>query len=221
MPETIAHDRAFDPTLLRWELDHFTEWGLEAQYGEASIAPHTAEIGRWFEHIVDALMEVPQCVVFRDYQSRNIMCKEGELVLIDFQDALMGPCIYDLVALLRDSYIALDDEMVGLLVGDYIERGQRAGLSWCANEADVRRWFALQTIQRKLKDAGRFIYIDRVKNNPSFLHYYEPSLKYVHHAIAQLPELEELGQLLGTLEPQWPAQRASAEAGVDVTPTLA
>lgn len=205
LPETIAHDRAFDPTLLRWELDHFLEWGLQAQHGEACIAPYESQISDLFEHIVKALGEVPQCVVFRDYQSRNIMSKQGNLVLIDFQDALIGPCIYDLVALLRDSYITLDDDMVGVLVGDYIERGQRAGLPWCANEADVRRWFALQTIQRKLKDAGRFINIDRVKNNPSFLHYYEPSLKYVHHAIAQLPELKELDELLRELEPQWPA----------------
>ena len=212
LPETIAHERSFDPELLRWELDHYLEWGLQAQYGANHVAPFEADIAQAFEHIVEALSDVPQCMVFRDYQSRNIMSKRGDLVLIDFQDALMGPCIYDLVALLRDSYITLEDDLVEELVGDYVLAGQRAGLAWCADEANVRRWFALQTIQRKLKDAGRFIYIDRVKDNPSFLHYYEPSLKYVHHAIAQLPELQGLGDVLGKLEPQWPTRSGATES---------
>ena len=36
------------------------------------------------------------------------MVKDGELVWIDFQDALMGPRVYDLVALLCDSYQTFD-----------------------------------------------------------------------------------------------------------------
>ena len=42
------------------------------------------------------------------------MMKDGELVVIDFQDALQGPRQYDLVALLRDSYVELDRDF-GLL----------------------------------------------------------------------------------------------------------
>ena len=39
-------------------------------------------------------------------------CPHGELVVIDFQDALQGPRQYDLVALLRDSYVELDRAFV-------------------------------------------------------------------------------------------------------------
>ena len=36
----------------------------------------------------------PRGFVHRDYQSRNLMLKGGELVVIDFQDALLGPRVF-------------------------------------------------------------------------------------------------------------------------------
>ena len=44
--------------------------------------------------------------VHRDYHSRNLMLlAHGNPGIIDFQDALAGPCGYDLVSLLKDCYI--------------------------------------------------------------------------------------------------------------------
>ena len=45
----------------------------------------------------------------RDYHSRNLMLHGGALYIIDFQDARIGPDTYDLVSLLRDSYVDLPD----------------------------------------------------------------------------------------------------------------
>jgi aminoglycoside/choline kinase family phosphotransferase len=56
--------------------------------------------------------------------------------------------------------------------------------------------FDLQTVQRKLKDAGRFVFIDRVKKNPSFLVHIPNSLAYVARALARLPDLGPLHELL-------------------------
>jgi aminoglycoside/choline kinase family phosphotransferase len=51
-------------------------------------------------------------------------------------------------------------------------------------------------VQRKLKDAGRFVYIDRVRGNPGFLQYIPTSLGYVSEALARVPQLAELRELL-------------------------
>lgn len=205
LPECVALTRAFDRELLRWELEHFREWGLHAQHGQESTASIDEQLDVIFDAIVEHLLAAPQCLVLRDYQSRNIMSKHDQLVLIDFQDALMGPAIYDLVALLRDSYIELEPAMVELLLADYIEAGLEAGLPWCQDQAAITQLFYVQVLQRKLKDAGRFIFIDQVKGNPSFLPYYEPSLGYVKHAISQLPEpYRALDDLLKQVEPRWP-----------------
>jgi aminoglycoside/choline kinase family phosphotransferase len=118
------------------------------------------------------------------------------LVLIDFQDALMGPYAYDLVALLRDSYIHLTPARVDHLVDDYLSR--RSDL----DAEQFRCAFDQQTVQRKLKDAGRFVYIDRVKGDSRYLQWIEPTLNYVKTALDRRPELEALRSCLCRLDPE-------------------
>jgi aminoglycoside/choline kinase family phosphotransferase len=98
-PECLAFTRAFDEDLYDWELHHFREYGLEAWSGKTPTAAERAELDRTFRDIARQLAAAPRGFTHRDYQSRNIMVKEGELVVIDFQDALQGPRQYDLVAL--------------------------------------------------------------------------------------------------------------------------
>jgi aminoglycoside/choline kinase family phosphotransferase len=137
------------------------------------------------------------------------MLKRDELYLIDFQDALIGPYIYDLVALLRDSYIQLPFVIVSRLVDHYINQGQAAGLPWCHDATAVHHAFHLQTVQRKLKDAGRFVFIERVKGNPSFLQYYDPSIFYVKQSLEELEgydgrsEISALSELLSRVDPSF------------------
>ena len=202
-PESIAFERSFDRELLRWELDHYREWGLEAQYGEGVLEGTEGELAEWFDRLVDELLELHPTLVMRDYQSRNLMQKEGKLYLIDFQDALIGPYPYDLVALLRDSYVELPYMVVHRLIDHYVQQGVAAGLSWCDDAEAVHRAFNLQTVQRKLKDAGRFVYIDRVKDNPDFLPYYRASIGYVRQALEMLPEYRELADIIAEFEPAW------------------
>ena len=60
----------------------------------------------------------------RDYQSRNLMVVDDgtlRLVWIDFQDALLGPRVYDLVALLNDSYQEFDRPFVEARLAEYAE----------------------------------------------------------------------------------------------------
>lgn len=205
----ICWRRAFDRESLRWELDHFLEWGVDARQGQPlsdSLAP---DVDTAFDELVDALLDLPSLPALRDFQSRNLMYKprldqETPWVLIDFQDALMAPMVYDLVALLRDSYIELSFERVQELVDYYLDRGRKAELPWCSahgnTERDpaefVHRGFHLQSIQRKLKDAGRFVYIDRVKDDDSFLPYVDPSLDYVLEACEHLDGFDPIAEMV-------------------------
>ena len=197
----VAFEREFDKELLRWELDHYLEWALEERVDEAELEPYREVIDEQFDRLVDELWDLLDMLVLRDFQSRNLMRKGGDWTIIDFQDALIGPFSYDLVALLRDSYIELDDDRVRQLVDYYIDQGQQRGLPWCGDPDAVWRAFNLQTVQRKLKDAGRFVYIDRVKDNPDFLEYYDASIGYVASALEQLPGWDELSDALHAVEP--------------------
>jgi aminoglycoside/choline kinase family phosphotransferase len=191
-PGCIAFSRGFDYTLLHWELEHFREYGLEAQ-GHALTAAERETLERSFRGIAEELAAQPRGFVHRDYQSRNLMVQDGargpRLRLIDFQDALLGTRAYDLVGLLRDSYVALSPTLLDELVAYFVER---AGL----DAERFGRLFDLQVVQRKLKDAGRFVFIDRVKKNPSFLVHIPNSLAYVARSLVRLPELAPLREIL-------------------------
>ena len=54
------------------------------------------------------------------------MVQEGGPVMLDFQDARMGPCQYDLASLLRDSYIQLPETLVWKMVDRFLEVKQES-----------------------------------------------------------------------------------------------
>ena len=66
-------------------------------------------LSQTFGLIKAQVLAQPQVLVHRDYHSRNLMLHRGQLYIIDFQDARMGPNTYDLVSLLRDAYIAWEE----------------------------------------------------------------------------------------------------------------
>ncbi|MBX3230514.1 MAG: phosphotransferase [Labilithrix sp.] len=189
----VVGSRHFDFDLLRWEIEHFKEWGLDAR--EKPLA--AADVEAW-NGIADRLAErvaaLPRGFVHRDYQSRNLMVvDEKRLVWIDFQDALLGPRVYDLVALLNDSYQEFDRAFVEARLRDY------AAAAGCAYDG-LPAEFDLVTVQRKLKDAGRFVFIDRQKGNPSFLKFVTPTIAKVGGALARLapddPDMAALHAML-------------------------
>ncbi len=201
-PACLAFTRRFDRALYRWELDHFREWLLEAWKGAKLTAAEQAVVDRDFDRIAAALAAELVGFTHRDYQSRNLMVLPGgEQAVIDFQDALLGPRQYDLVALLRDSYVELPPDLVERMLRRWLERFEEAGGARLEYEP-FRAVFDLLTVQRKLKDAGRFVFIDRVKQNPGFLVSIPASLRYVKEAFGRRPDLAELQAVLGRHVPE-------------------
>ncbi len=194
---SIVARRKFDRALLEWELDHFRRWGLEELFGELDSGSARV-VSEAFPTIVAGIEAMPVGFVHRDYQSRNLMVPEGDdLTVIDFQDALTGPRTYDLVALLCDSYVALDIDLQQMMIERYAAARR-------IDADQVRREFWLVTLHRKLKDAGRFVFIDRKRNEASFLQWYPQSLVYVGRALTQLKRLEALENLLRSEIPGFP-----------------
>ena len=195
-PACLAWTRAFDYDLYQWEFEHFIDYGLLAR-GARPTESELQELRVAFAQVSRELAGAPRSFTHRDYQSRNIMVLHtGEQVVIDFQDALQGPRQYDLVALLRDSYVELDRPLIERMLHRYCQR-----LS-IADVAGFVAFFDLLTVQRKLKDAGRFVFIDQVKKNPSFLVHIPSSLRYVKDALARRPELGRVSEILAKYVPE-------------------
>jgi N-acetylmuramate 1-kinase len=127
-----------------------------------------------------------------------------ELTWIDFQDALLGPSAYDLVALLNDSYQSFDRSFVEERLDEFAAIRQLD----VAGRAQLGREFDVITVQRKLKDAGRFVFIDRVRNNPAFLPYVAPTLAKVRASLARLRDEEDMRAIEGILDRYLPGDAA-------------
>lgn len=192
----IAVLRSFDATLFNWEFDHFWEYYFQLQTSKSKLQKKDEEIfKKETRKITEELCNLPQSFTHRDYQSRNLMVRDDRLTILDFQDALMGPQVYDVVCLLRDSYVDLTPQL-DALISYYCEQSGE-------DLKEFRRAFDLQTVQRKLKDSGRFVFIDRVKKNPNFLPFIPVSMGYVRQALERLPEYSELYALLKKYVEEW------------------
>lgn len=194
-PDSIVLQRGFDVDLLRWEIDHFREWALEARGIHLNDADR-AIFARATEYLASTIAAWPRGFVHRDYQSRNLMVLSAgagahELAWIDFQDAMLGPRVYDLVALLGDSYQSFDRAFVDERLAEF---SRHMGFD-AKTQASVAREFDMVTVQRKLKDAGRFVFIERKNNNPSFLKFVEPTIEKARASLARLQEDAELRAL--------------------------
>lgn len=200
-PGCIAFGRAFDVPLLMWEFDHFLEYGVVARHGKPMCAEDFQPVRAEFQRIAELMAAQPRVFTHRDYHSRNLMVDGERLGVLDFQDALMGPAAYDLASLLRDAYIALDESLIDELLAAYLDRMERSGAG-LGDRASFRRLFDLTSIQRNLKAAGRFVYIDRVKKNPKFLADIPRLLGYVRRNLAKYPELAPLRKHLAPYVPE-------------------
>jgi aminoglycoside/choline kinase family phosphotransferase len=194
---SVVARRAFDHDLLYWEIQHFREWALDAR--GVSLSPEQrAAFDGFAERLAHRIAELPRGFVHRDFQSRNLMVRpDGRLCWIDFQDALLGPRVYDLVALLNDSYQIFERSFVEARLDDY---ARTAGLA-PGERTQLGSQFDLVTVQRKLKDAGRFVFIDRAKGNAAFLRFVEPTIVKALTSAARLAkdgdnDMRMLGEML-------------------------
>jgi N-acetylmuramate 1-kinase len=196
---SVVARRAFDEELLHWEIDHFREWGLEAR-GHVLAAADAVRFAEIAKALAARIATFDKGFVHRDYQSRNLMVREAgngfSLCWIDFQDALLGPRAYDLVALLGDSYQEFDRAFIEARLDEFaaVHALDSKGRKQLGYEFD------LITVQRKLKDAGRFVFIDRVKSNPAFLKFVTPTVRKVRLALERLPDDKDMVDLSAILK---------------------
>jgi aminoglycoside/choline kinase family phosphotransferase len=190
-PEYLPYGISFDVDKLTWELDFFTKHFLEAYRGVTLADDQRALLREEFAVIVRELAAEPPVLCHRDYHSRNLMLHEAQLYIIDFQDARMGPDTYDLVSLLRDSYVDLPEQTVADLIAYFLALKGVSG-----PDADFRRRFDVMALQRNLKALGTFGYQTTARRNPVYIQYIPRTLRYVRNNLENQPRFERLRDLL-------------------------
>jgi hypothetical protein len=191
-PEYVPYGISFDVEKLSWELQFFTKHFLEAYRGAALSTAARAALSEEYALIVAELASEPQVLCHRDYHSRNLMLHQGSLHIIDFQDARMGPDTYDMVSLLRDSYVDFSDQQVDALIAFFLAH---RGASY-AEDLDYRRRFDLMALQRNLKALGTFGFQTTSRGNTVYIQYIPRTLNYARANLARYSRFGRLRELL-------------------------
>ena len=190
-PAYLPYGIAFDVEKLSWEMDFFLKHFLEAYRGAVIAPPARAALQAALGELVAELAAEPRVLCHRDYHSRNLMVRDDTLHIIDFQDARMGPDTYDLVSLLRDSYVDLPERTVDELVAYYLALGGRT-----AELAAFRARFDAMALQRNLKALGTFGYQTTARRNTVYIQYIPRTLRYARETLIKYPRFARLHELL-------------------------
>ena len=191
----VPYGIAFDVPKLTWEMDFFLKHFVLAYRG-AEITPADREaLSAEFGALVAELAAEERVLCHRDYHSRNLMWRDGRLFIIDFQDARMGPDTYDLVSLLRDSYVDISEDALADYIAYFL--ALRGGSPSADDAMEFRRRFDLMALQRNLKALGTFGYQTATRRNPVYIQYIPRTLASARTNLAKYPRFSGLRELLG------------------------
>jgi hypothetical protein len=183
----------FDAALYRWEQNYFFEnclgrfFGVEAnELSELAALPSLGQIA-------EELALRPRLLVHRDFQSQNIIIRNGQAHLIDFQGMRPGLAEYDLASLLFDPYVTFSRAECEELLADYETKRREAGRPLAS---DWRSVFRRCGIQRLMQALGAYGFLGLVKGNKAFLDHIPAAMQSLRSLAGEIPELDRLSAAL-------------------------
>lgn len=186
----------YDEALLARELRLFDEWLLGRHLGLALDGARAESLDKVYRRLIEASLAQPRVLVHRDFMPRNLMpLANGQLAVLDFQDAVAGPIAYDVLSLFKDAFLSWPAEFVEWGLARYHERARHAGLPVPAL-ADFRRDVDLIGVQRHLKVLGIFARLNHRDGKPKYLADAPRFLRYLLDVLPHYPALDPLRPLL-------------------------
>src|SRR5215472_2607829 len=186
----------FNSELYLWEQNYFFENCLDRIFkiDEAKLA-QLASLAA-LQEIAHRLASFPRVLVHRDFQSQNIIIRNGQAHLIDFQGMRPGLAEYDLASLLYDPYVGLPEHERAELTAYYRGRQLENGI---ADNSDFDLKLQLCAMQRLMQALGAYGFLGLVKGHKHFLKHVAPAMQSLHGTIADIDGLTELEKLLRQL----------------------
>jgi hypothetical protein len=149
----------FDAQLYRWERDYFCEHVLAGRRLDRGVADEMASLGK-------ELLRQPLVAIHRDFQSRNLMVRDGEVWLIDFQGLRAGCAAYDHASLILDPYVTRPDMQLWRID---LEDEAREASGWKESRDAFSHLLHTAAAQRLLQACGAFANLGRNQGRGDFL----------------------------------------------------
>jgi len=182
----------FDVDKFMFEMNFTKKYFIES-FLEVELTSEEENLyDKMFKKLVGELSNEEMVLCHRDFHSRNIMMKNDEPVVIDFQDARQGISQYDLVSMLEDCYFQLSSQNIKKLKDYYIENSYDQKI----DREKFERLYDLMTIQRTFKAIGSFAYINQDRDDNRYLKYIGFGMEKLRNKFKKYPEYRELFNLI-------------------------
>jgi len=193
---SIASRLAFDFEKLSWELDFFTTHYFTTLQKNPLGEPNSKMLKAELDEVAKELEGMAKVLTHRDFHAANLMLTDGELKIIDHQDARIGAASYDLVSLLLDRVTTLPTpEWLAEKRRFFLAEREKLGLEKL-DEADFAYEFRMQTIQRCLKAIGTFSFQSATRGKIYFIPFIEPMFEIVLRAAENLNRFPVLQRIV-------------------------
>lgn len=186
----------YDRQQLLVELELFPKWYLERHKG-ARLSCEDWDIWEALcTRLIRSAQSQPQVFVHHDFHSCNLLVQpDGDIAIIDFQDAVCGPVTYDLASLLWDRYIHWPRTRLEGWMEDTRQR-----LAPAVDAATWVRWCDWMGLQRNLKIVGIFARLNHRDGKAEYLELIPMFWRYLEDVLPLYPEFAEFADLLERLE---------------------
>lgn len=197
----------FDHEKLMWEVNYCIEHFYEGYLKRKITSSDRDVMVSGFSEICTMLANEPTVLTHRDFHTRNVMVVDSpetnakdatqasRFVMIDFQDARMGPAQYDLASLLKDSYYQLDEKQIQTLIDYYVAKVEAASGARI-DRNHFRMIFDLMGIQRNFKAIGSFSSFLVKRGDAGYLKFIGNTFENIRRGLLKYPQYSQLREVL-------------------------
>ncbi|MEN6373195.1 MAG: phosphotransferase [Smithella sp.] len=188
LPPGLQLAEGYSEELYHWEHNYFLENFVGAVCRLELSPSYIRDLEQELSDLIDRLQKIEPSLIHRDLQSQNIMLKNGQVVLIDFQGMRKGCLFYDLGSLICDPYVTLTEQEQDELISFYYDLMKP---SYSRKEFVTN--FREASVQRLMQALGAYGFLGLKKNKPDFL-------KHIDNGIRNLLQVATVAKTLPVLK---------------------
>ncbi len=191
--------RKFNFWLFMWEGQYFFKHFVRNYCGVSADSTHR-HIKKELADIAGKAAALPQFWCHRDFQSTNILLKNGVPRVVDFQDSRPGPSLYDLASLLRDSYVRIGESAESELVNHYCGEIEKQ-IGEPVEYTKIIKDYKLLSVSRGMQVLGAFAKLSLTDGKRYFEAHIPRGLTRLRQVLSPDGDYPALSELVWSLDP--------------------